>query len=208
MSNDNSSYSPNYWPTSGTQVSSPMIPPGGGNTGGLTHYAKYGHGGYRSVKTMNDRDALSFKCLELGMMVNVTGDNNISNNGLWILDSIDENENLKWKRLGINSQISDLNMLVFKYDISTGNTVVTENYATIKLITYDDVNTDIVEDNLVLKIVDVQNIKTLAENSKVSSSITMNVYRTNGDSTDQTATLQCIQLGNENNPQYSLRIFR
>ena len=85
MSNENSSYSPNNWPTTGTQVSAPMIPPGGGNTGGLTHYAKYGHGGYRSVETLSELNKLSLSCLELGMMVNVIADTDPLNNGLWLL---------------------------------------------------------------------------------------------------------------------------
>lgn len=114
MSNDNLSYSPNNWPKTGTQVSAPMIPPGGGNTGGLTHYAKYGHGGYRSVKTKSKLDDISLSCLELGMMVNVINDDNVNNNGLWILNSID-GETRNWKKLDINSD--ELNIgTITKYD--------------------------------------------------------------------------------------------
>lgn len=114
MSNDNLSYSPNNWPTTGTQVSAPMIPPGGGNTGGLTHYAKYGHGGYRSVETKSKLDDISLSCLELGMMVNVINDDNVNNNGLWLLDSID-GETRNWKKLDINSD--ELNIgTVTKYE--------------------------------------------------------------------------------------------
>lgn len=114
MSNDNLSYSPNNWPTTGTQVSAPMIPPGGGNTGGLTHYAKYGHGGYRSVETFSELNSLALSCLELGMMVNVINDGNVNNNGLWLLDSID-GETRNWKKLDINSD--ELNIgTVTKYE--------------------------------------------------------------------------------------------
>lgn len=114
MSNKNSSYSPNNWPTTGTQVSAPMIPPGGGNTGGLTHYAKYGHGGYRSVETKSELNDIALSCLELGMMVNVINDDNVNNNGLWILDSID-GETRNWKKLDINSD--ELNIgTVTKYE--------------------------------------------------------------------------------------------
>lgn len=114
MSNENLSYSPNNWPTTGTQVSAPMIPPGGGNTGGLTHYAKYGHGGYRSVETKSELNEISLSCLELGMMVNVINDDNVNNNGLWLLDSID-GETRNWKKLDINSD--ELNIgTVTKYE--------------------------------------------------------------------------------------------
>lgn len=108
-----------------------------------------------------------------------------------------------------NLQITDgyLNMRVFKYN-DDGSTTATPNYASVKLIAYDDVATEnIVEDDLVLNIVDVKSISTLAGNATVGDSIKMAVYRNNGDSTGQTASLQCVQLGEGNDAQYSLRVF-
>ena len=107
-----------------------------------------------------------------------------------------------------NLQITDgyLNMRVFKYN-DDGSTTATTNYASVKLIAYDDDKTEIVEDDLVLNIVDVQSISTLAGNATLSDSIKMAVYRNNGDSTGKTASLQCVQLGEGNDAQYSLRVF-
>ena len=108
-----------------------------------------------------------------------------------------------------NLKITDgyLNMRVFKYN-DDGSTSPTSNYASVKLIAYDNAaTTDIVEDDLVLNIVDVQSIATLAGNATINDSIKMNVYRNNGESTGKMASLQCVQLGEDSDAQYSLRVF-
>lgn len=96
---------PAYYPPEGTPVATAITPGGtfGAETNAITHYAKLGQGGYRSVNTYEDLTTIPEKRLELGMMVNVIADSNVNNNGLWILDSIDANNTRNWKKSDINS---------------------------------------------------------------------------------------------------------
>ena len=92
-------------PKQGSGLAAPITPQGNdlGESIAATHYAQFGQGGYRTVKTYDDLNNISDYRLELGMMVNVIADDNVNNNGLWILESIDASNNRNWKKLDINS---------------------------------------------------------------------------------------------------------
>lgn len=66
----------------GTNVSAPIVPFDSADTFG-THDAQYGIGGYRSVLTVYDRDAIPAERRYQGMRVRVTNDNNALNNTDW-----------------------------------------------------------------------------------------------------------------------------
>lgn len=66
----------------GTNVSAPIVPFDTNDRFG-THDAKYGIGGYRSVPTIYDRDAIPEERLAQGMRVRVTNDSFSTNNVDW-----------------------------------------------------------------------------------------------------------------------------
>ena len=98
-----------------------------------------------------------------------------------------------------NLTINDgyLNMRVFEYD-SDGNIKSTNNYGEVKLVSLDGEYT--------LNVVNVNTISKLAGNATLNDNLEMSVYK-DGTNTGLKAKLQCIQLGEGDNAQYSLRIF-
>ncbi|MDU7520211.1 MAG: SGNH/GDSL hydrolase family protein [Roseomonas mucosa] len=68
----------------GTGVSAPLVTPDDRDTH-PTHLAKYGQGGYRSAKTLAERDAIPAERREDGMVVRVTADPIAANNRPWKL---------------------------------------------------------------------------------------------------------------------------
>lgn len=67
---------------SGTNVSAPVVPFDTADSY-PTHDAAYGKGGFRSVATISDRDAIPATRKTVGMRVVVTADTDSSNNGEW-----------------------------------------------------------------------------------------------------------------------------
>lgn len=104
----------NTTPKQGSGLAAPITPQGKdlSTSVAATHYAQFGQGGYRTVKKYLDLDNISDARLELGMMVNVINDDNVNNNGLWILDSIDGTKR-NWKKLSIDD--NNLNNNAFQY---------------------------------------------------------------------------------------------
>ena len=113
-------------PKQGSGLAAPITPQGKdlSTSVAATHYAQFGQGGYRTVKTYSDLDNISTVRLELGMMVNVIKDSNVNNNGLWILDSID-GETRNWKKLDINSDELKIGT-VTKYDTDSNGVSTVE----------------------------------------------------------------------------------
>lgn len=91
-----------------------------------------------------------------------------------------------------------LNLAVYKEKSDSTGWDLTDYYGEVKLVEIDG--------ELVLNITDIGkiNLSTIT----VNNSIEMQIYDLDGKATGNTASLQCVQLGDDANPQYSLRIFR
>jgi hypothetical protein len=99
--------------------------------------------------------------------------------------------------------ISDgyLNLAVYKENSNNSGWDLTDDYGEVKLVEIDG--------ELVLNITDTGKIASLPSNVTVNNSIEMQVYDFNtGKATGNTASLQCVQLGEGDAAKYSLRVFR
>ncbi|MEL6538513.1 MAG: hypothetical protein AAFQ98_24035, partial [Bacteroidota bacterium] len=67
----------------GTVVQDGIVPVSGSDK--PTHYAEYAHGGYRSVETLDDRNAIPLARREWDMEVRVHSDSTAANNAKYIL---------------------------------------------------------------------------------------------------------------------------
>ena len=82
----------------GTNIADPIVPYTTADNI-PTHYAQYGKGGFRTVETIEERNAIPFERKEAGMLVYVINDDSNIHTYQWF--PVDGDPDEEWKRKAV-----------------------------------------------------------------------------------------------------------